>query len=80
MSELIVESKNWQALLADPTLARARSRLSFDELRTIMRHGGIEHQEEINRLRGVLSYLKTQAENGTLHPQVVIQNVEAAGG
>jgi hypothetical protein len=78
MSEVF--SDNWKALAADPELARARSRLSMHELRLIMRHGGIEHRQEIERLRGTLSYLKTQAENGTLHPQVVIQNVSAALG
>ena len=30
------------------------------------------------RLRGVLNYLKVQAENGTLHSQVVIQNARKA--
>ncbi len=29
-------------------------------------------------LRGALSYLRTQAKNGTLHPQVVIQNADAS--
>jgi hypothetical protein len=50
------------------------------ELLLIMRHGGIEHRQEIERLRDTLSYLKKQAENGTLHPQVVIQNARAALG
>jgi hypothetical protein len=38
----------------------------------------IEHiavlDAELEAARGALSYLRTQARNGTLHPQVVIQN------
>lgn len=35
---------------------------------------------EIEHLKGVLRYLRTQARNGTLHPQVVIQNVNRVLG
>lgn len=34
----------------------------------------------VEALEGTLSYLRTQASNGTLHPQVVIQNVNKAIG
>lgn len=78
MSTIIVTGENWKALMADPKLSQARSKLSFDELRMIMRHGCREHNAIIARLRGTLVYLKTQAENGTLAPQVVIQNVRMA--
>lgn len=35
-------------------------------------------RDERDALAGTLKYLRTQAKNGTLHPQVVIQNVDAA--
>ena len=38
----------------------------------------LRQAEEIERLRGALIYLERQAQNGTLHPQVVIQNARAA--
>ena len=34
--------------------------------------------KRIAALEGTLRYLRTQASNGTLHPQVVIQNVDMA--
>jgi hypothetical protein len=37
-----------------------------------------EADARAERLRGVLNYLKVQAENGTLHSQVVIQNARKA--
>lgn len=35
-------------------------------------------RRRISDLEGTLRYLRTQAANGTLHPQSVIQNADAA--
>lgn len=37
-------------------------------------------RDEDRRLKGTLRYLQTQARNGTLHPQVVIQNIQKVLG
>jgi hypothetical protein len=38
MSNFIVESPAWQAIMNDPQLERARQKLSFHEIRLIMNH------------------------------------------
>lgn len=38
MSEVIIEDAGWQAIMDDERLKRARSRLSFHELRLIIDH------------------------------------------
>jgi hypothetical protein len=38
MSGFIVESPAWQAIMNDPELQRARQKLSFHEIRLIMKH------------------------------------------
>ena len=68
-----METSDWQGLRDDPLCARACKLLSFEELRAIMRHARNYERERFER---TLNYLRTQALNGTLHPQVVIQNVD----
>ena len=69
----LLETSDWKGLRDDPLCARARKLLSFEEFRAIMRHAR-EYEKE--RYEGTLNYLRTQARNGTLHPQVVIQNID----
>lgn len=38
MSQIVVEDPVWQAILADPELTNARRKLSFHEIRQIIRH------------------------------------------
>lgn len=38
MSQIIIEAEALKAIMADPALERARKRLSFHELRLIIRH------------------------------------------
>lgn len=38
MTEIIVEDPVWQAIMNDPRLANARRKLSFHEIRLIVRH------------------------------------------
>lgn len=50
MSELIIEDPAWKAIMSDPALQRARSRLSFDEIRTIVRHASLAAEAKSARL------------------------------
>src|SRR3989304_1326838 len=64
---------------AIPTFAAAASRIEV--LEAGVQGATIKALELFKRntaLEATLSYLRTQAKNGTLHPQVVIQNVTAA--
>jgi hypothetical protein len=38
MSNIIIEDAGWAAIMADPQLQRARSKLSFHEIRLIVNH------------------------------------------
>lgn len=38
MSEVIIEDPVWQAIISDPQLANVRRKLSFHEIRLIVRH------------------------------------------
>lgn len=38
MSQIVIEDEGWKAIMADPQLWRARTKLSFHEIRMIVRH------------------------------------------
>lgn len=38
MSKVTIQDAGWQAIMDDPQLARARSKLSFHEIRLIVQH------------------------------------------
>lgn len=66
-------SENYsRAEAAEAQLAEAQKREAAEKARADAAEGQVED------LTGTLNYLRTQAKNGTLHPQVVIQNVDMA--
>lgn len=55
MSQVIIEDAGWEAIMADPKLQHARSKLSFHEIRLLIRHARARDRAALITIRELLA-------------------------
>lgn len=55
MSQVIIEDAGWEAIMADPKLQHARSKLSFHEIRLLIRHARARDRAALLTIRELLA-------------------------
>jgi hypothetical protein len=58
MSQIIIEDAGWKAIMADPQLIRARSKLSFHEIRLIVKHARTPDAQPSSTMLDILADLE----------------------